>query len=234
MRTKLLVTAWGIVVFLFAIAWLLPVDALVRQQLRGLEQKTGVTVRFDSAHWSLWRSTLRNVTVRDRNGTTWLSLASLDVRPRFDRIQLTGHAAWGLIRAVVTRSKLELAFDGWPVSTPAGGQIQDGKLRANLTILQANFQVHGTYGLSGQMRLLQFYKGPGSISGQFDLDHDSGTVSVELAGDRLHGEGNLDLNTTGSSLGQARIDGIVRVELDKTLWNLHLSGPVGSPTITTQ
>jgi hypothetical protein len=221
---------WFLFVFVSALLWFFPVDAVVRGQVLDLERRTGVRVAWAGERWSAWSSTLRNVTVTDASGHAWLELSSLGLRPRVTGIYVQGQAPWGGIYGVVRNGSSELHVAGYPVPRPPNLQFEDGRLEANAIFEQAKFKAHGSFNLSGRINI-GIYAGPIDLSGTFELSGTQGQAQLEVVGDKLRGRGTLDVDATGTTWSHARIKGPVRIEQNGVAQSLNVAGEASNLTI---
>lgn len=234
MRDRLLAVLWFGLVFCLGFLWFFPVDAVVRGQLTRLESQTGMRVEWTGEHWSLWHSTLTNVRVVDRTGHEWLSLGSLDVKPRPTGIYVQGTAPWGGISAVVRTSEIDLDVDGYPLPASPTVPFENGTLRFHPLIYDvARHDCRGVVGISGRVDV-QLYSGPIDLSGNFSLNGTQGQIGLEVAGDRLHGRGDLTLEVPAGNLSAAKLNGPMRIEKQGLVINCSLSVDANHMDIKTQ
>jgi len=227
-RRWLPAAAWFLLVFVLSLAWLFPVEPLVRARLQEMEQQSGVAVRWESASWALWRSTLRGVTVTAPDGRVLAKLDELVLMPRPSGSHLQGTASWGSVTADLGNAGATFVVQGLPVDVGEEARMKDLKLNAEGRWEARPGRLELTsYELSGQAEQ-DHYKGPLRATGKGRFQGRSGQVEIaSLEGDNLRGRGTVNVLLPQGPMGP-RINGRLEVELGGNPFNLTVQGQPGA------
>ncbi len=221
-RSALLGVVWFVLFFVLGCLLFFPVQPLVESQVALIEVRTGMTIKWSSADWSLLGSTLRQVTVSDAQGTTWLALDRLRLHPHGASVQAQGQATWGEMQALVTPSSLELSLSGYPLTGLPSLPMDNGRLGLKVTYEPATVRLHADIDVSGNVKLpVLTYDGPLKLDGLLEFQGHGGTMQMDVEGDRLRGRGkDLDVQAPTGQVRDMSATGPVDVMLNGK--NLHL------------
>lgn len=223
---------WFVVAFAIALLWLFPVEPLVQARLAELEARSGISVRWESASWALWRSVLRGVTVSSADGRVLMQLDQLAIRPGFGSIFLGGSAAWGTVSATVAETSATFSVQGLPVD------LQDEKLPEVRLSADGRWDARpprvevSAFSVTGRAKL-PAYEGPMTASGKGEFKGIFGKVDIEsLEGDNLRGRGFLDIKLPSQAGETLRVLGRFQTELAGNTFNMRLQVQAGEWTVS--
>ncbi|MBM3461826.1 MAG: hypothetical protein FJX76_06965 [Armatimonadetes bacterium] len=206
MRRALPWVAYFLAVFFLAFVFLFPVESLARTKIAEMEQRTGLSIAWNAASWSLFGSTLRDVTIADGGGKALVSLSVLSVSPRGQSLELEGEAPWGILTGSLGPRQSRLHVEGLPMPSGATMILTDGKLTGTATFTGDGSSVQGEFKLNGKAAL-PLYQGPLAVSGTVDLRKGVGPLVVSsISGDNLRGRGSLQVNAPVGGPGGAEGD----------------------------
>jgi hypothetical protein len=208
---------------------------VVLREVRALEARSGIVMRWGSGRWSLWRSTLYKVTLEDLAGRPLLSLDEMVLLPSGGgTMQADGRAAWGELHITATPQETHLVVRGAPLP-PLRTQIkiEQGRLDADLRWWDKDMRLEGTFSLDCQKAQLLLYEGPLKLQGDVQVRRGRGTLQVGLSGDKLDGKGDLEVDMS-AGVSRPRLSGPLRVDYMGSPLRLYVQGEAGNLSVTAQ
>lgn len=221
MKKAIGVVALFLAVFVLGLLWSFPLDAVALRMVRDVEVRNHLRIQWASARWSLWRSTLGGVVVKNANGQVLVEFQTVEVRPRWARIDVDARASWGSLTARVTGERIEGDLAGYPLSLLAPDlPLADARLGAHFTYLPQRSLFQGDLTLSGDLRAA-LYQGPLALQGTLRMEGRGGTLErLDVTGTALSGRADvISIALPADGFENLRVSGAMRLVLNgNTLW----------------
>ena len=234
MKKAVGVVALFLVVFVLGLVWSFPLDAVALRMVREVEARSHLRIQWATARWSLWCSTLEGVVVKDAHGQVLVEFQSVEVRPRWARIDVDARASWGSLTARVGGERIDGDLTGYPLSLLAPDlPLTDGRVGCHFSYLAQRLLFQGDLTLVGSIRTV-IYKGPLALQGTLRMEGRGGTLErLDITGDKLSGRAEvISIALPLDGLENLRVSGAVRVVLDGTNLPLNVTGQGRAITAT--